>query len=119
MRDPVSLDRAQQQRLLDALSKKCGMMVIPLAVIAVDRVHCHALMDVGQNDPCDTFGRAKQYAYHQLGDEIPGKLWGASSSPLEIRDQRHFANVLNYIADHANEGAIVWLNSEYVRFRRV
>ena len=37
-----------------------------------------------------------------------GGLWAASPDFTPIVDQDHFTNALNYIADHAAEGAAVW-----------
>ena len=118
MAEPVTLDRTLASELVSAMIEKVEAMELRWAIVAADRVHCHALIDVAELAPKETFGRAKQFASFRLRSAIPGKLWGASSNPLDVRDREHFINVINYIADHEQHGAVVRIHADFAPARR-
>ena len=56
-------------------------------------------------------GVAKERSAKQLASERltpPGKVWAKRGKIVRVRDRRHQVNVMNYILDHAREGAAVW-----------
>jgi len=57
-------------------------------------------------------GLGKKNASHLAREKFPdypdGGLWAKRGHPEPIADQRHFENVLGYIADHAKRGVAIW-----------
>ncbi|MBL8746196.1 MAG: hypothetical protein JNK58_07555 [Phycisphaerae bacterium] len=118
LRNEVSLTEPQRARLGKSLLEKLERMGTAVAVLAVGARHVHGLIRVGTADAVEVFGRAKQFASHQIRAEIPGKLWGASSHVERIHDGAQFVSALKYITRHRAEGAWVWENPEIATDRR-
>jgi REP element-mobilizing transposase RayT len=79
-----------------------------VGALAVSSTHCHALIEVGHGDAVMLFGKAKQFVSHRMRDRYPGKLWGASSHVVRMRDESQVETVRRYILAHRDEGAWVW-----------
>ncbi|TVQ30861.1 MAG: hypothetical protein EA376_11395 [Phycisphaeraceae bacterium] len=108
----MSLGREQRESLGRAVLEKLAMMKIPCAILAVDESHVHALIRAGGIDAVRVFGRAKQFSSHRMRKDFPGKLWGASSHAVRIRNLGHMSATVSYIRKHRTRGAWVWEWSE-------
>ena len=107
-REPVELTVAQRAVVGAALVEKLLEMEIRTAALACCATHAHALIRVGDQDAKPIFGRAKQLASLRVSEEIPGKMWGASSKVVRIKNLGHFIEVRRYILRHKHEGAWTW-----------
>lgn len=87
---------------------KLAQMNVPVSAIAVSAQHTHALIRVGESDAVRIFGRAKQFASHQLRSVITGPLWAASSHVVRMRTSSSLRQTRAYILEHASAGAWVW-----------
>jgi hypothetical protein len=67
----------------------------------------------GVEDAKPIIGRAKQYASHQIRNDLPGTIWGQGCHVVRIRDQDHYRQVVTYIGDHVLEGAAIWVHPMY------
>ncbi len=112
----------QRRRVGEALIEKLRQMEIETVVLACGALHTHVLMKAGELDAVEILGRAKQFASHRLHAEIPGKLWGSSSHVERVVSSDRFWETTLYIADHAEDGAWVWIDEsnreEYERRRK-
>lgn len=110
--DAIRLTRSQCRVVIAAIIEKMEAIEIPVAVIACDAVHCHALLRVGDQDAKLVFGRAKQLASFRLRDELPGRIWGASSHAERVHDLEQFERAVRYIWKHRSKGAEVWIRPD-------
>ena len=94
--------------IAEALGEKLIEIGSPPRILAVARVHVHALIRPGDRDARPLVGRAKQAASHAVRERLPGRIWGQGCHPARIRDGEHYASVVQYIAKHAEEGAVIW-----------
>lgn len=97
---PVFVNASQAARIGESLLEKLDSMGVACEAMAVMPSHVHGLINVGAADAVALFGRAKQLASRRLSEELPGKLWGASSHAVRIRDRAHFAATRRYILEH-------------------
>ncbi len=92
----------------ESIVSKFDLMGFPVRVIAVGATHVHAAVRLANIDAKPIFGRAKQFASHQLRKELPGTIWGEGCHPVRIKSEEHYREVVVYILDHAKEGAWTW-----------
>ncbi len=92
----------------EALINKLRANGSRIGALTVSPTHCHALVEVGHGDAVKLFGKAKQLASHRLRSVHPGKLWGASSHVVRMKDDAQIETVRRYILAHRDEGAWVW-----------
>ena len=104
----VAIPAHLRPSVAEALGVKLLAIDMPPRLIAVARVHVHALVRAGPIDVRPFIGRAKQAASHAVRDELPGRLWGQRCHPTRIRSREHYREVIEYIAHHATEGAALW-----------
>lgn len=97
------------------LLKKLESMEVPVATLATDAVHCHALIRVDEADAKQIFGRAKQASSFALTEEVSGKLWGAASRVTRVGGFAHFLSVADYIGRHGARGAWVWVREDVMQ----
>jgi hypothetical protein len=114
-RDPIELTVAQRAVVGVALVEKLLEMEIRMAALACCATHAHALIRVGDRDAKPIFGRAKQLASFRMCDEIPGKMWGASSKVARIKNLGHFIDARVYILRHKHEGAWTWYEEKLAK----
>jgi hypothetical protein len=106
----VVLTPPQQRVIVDALVFKLTELHCPLRILCVDAVHAHLLVRVGTSDAERIAGKAKQYASHQLGDDLPGRIWGQRNHIVRIRSEGHYRSIVTYIERHASRSAVVWIH---------
>jgi hypothetical protein len=110
-REPVFLTWEQRRRAVEELLKSFQKWKIGLQILAVDRVHLHALARSSVRNPRNFLGLAKKEssAYMKQAGLAPlGGLWATKCECIPISDRAHFENVDGYIADHERKGAVVW-----------
>src|SRR5207253_1450108 len=71
-------------------------------------IRVDSVIRAGPSDAVAMFGRVKQFASHRVRRVLPGTIWGERSDVERINDAQHYRNAVNYILDHAMEGAWVW-----------
>jgi hypothetical protein len=111
-RPPVRLAPNHQRLAGRAMVEKLDSIGVPVAALAIDAVHAHALIRVGADDAVAVFGRAKQAASHALRSHLPGGIWGRSSHVVRINSREHGTNAKNYILAHADRGAWIYPTPE-------
>jgi len=82
-----------------------------VAALSVGGRHAHAALTHRGADLKQMVGRVKKTSSHRVRDRLPGRVWEAGCKVVPVRDDRHWAEVLGYIADHAPH-AWVWLAHE-------
>jgi len=106
----VSFKPAMRPAIGEAMLRKFEYLNVAVRVLAVGETHVHVLARIGNEDAKEVFGRVKQYASHQVRRDLKGTIWGEGSYPVRIADHEHYRVVVEYIRDHAAEGAWVWEN---------
>lgn len=106
--DAIELGPTDQAIVGEAVLEKLRDRGSRIGALAVSSTHCHVLLEVGHGDAVRLFGRAKQHASHRLKSTHPGKLWGASSHVVRMRDDGQIETARRYILAHRDEGAWVW-----------
>ncbi len=112
-RDPVFLDWEQRTRAVAEVVRSLAKWRVPLAVLSIDRIHLHALVQVVDGDPRHWLGLAKKECSAYLrrdGLGVAGGLWAAACGVTPIADRDHYGRAVPYIADHAKRGAVVYLD---------
>ncbi len=110
--DEIQIPSHLRQIVADALGRKLLALDRPPRIIAVARVHVHALVWAGPTDVRPSIGRAKQAASHAVRHELPGRIWGQRCHPTRIRSREHYREVVDYIAAHVEEGAALWVHPD-------
>ncbi|HZW09160.1 MAG TPA: hypothetical protein VFF69_04585 [Phycisphaerales bacterium] len=116
--DEVEIPEALRPKIAEVLARKLLALGKPPRIIAVARVHVHALVRAGPIDVRPFIGRAKQAASHAVRHDLPGRVWGQRCHPVRIRDADHFRDVVDYIAAHLDEGAAIWIHPDVRRASR-
>lgn len=98
--------------IAEALGRKLERMKTPARIIAVGARHTHALARTGPQDAKPLIGRAKQFASHQVRARLPGSIWSESCEVVRVRDEDHYRSIVKYIADHADDGAAIWIHPD-------
>lgn len=109
-RDPVYLTLEQRQRAVNEFVRAFEKWHTELRVIAIDRIHLHALFRDPQHNPRRVFGLGKKEcsAYMKQDALAPvGGLWAVRCKCLPIRDAMHFESAIRYICDHVHRGAAI------------
>ena len=112
-RDPVHLTVEQRTRAVAEIVRSLAKWRVPLAALLIDAVHKHALVQVADGDPRHWMGLAKKESSAYMrrdGLAPPGGLWAVRCGVTPIADDLHYVNVVKYIADHAEQGAVVHLD---------
>jgi len=119
-RDPVRIERELRQFILDAFVEKLLHNKIETSIASLDSTHLHVLIQCPDHDPRIQVGIAKQYATAQLKAHglavglnlTPAQgLWQKRSHPEPITSPFHFNRSLDYIHQHSNRAAAIWLAS--------
>ena len=79
-----------------------------VAALSIGGKHAHAAVACPSVGLKQMVGRVKKVSSHRVRDRLPGRLWQGGCRPVRVRDDAHWRNVLDYIADHAPH-AWVWL----------
>ena len=80
-------------------------------MLAVGGEHVHGLVNYPEDNPELLLGRSKQFVWTKFHEGLPKpwpKLWAKRPYCKPIRDEKHYAEALSYIADHRKDGAWVW-----------
>jgi len=96
--------------IVNALAEKLLAMKHPVRILAIGEVHGHILLRIGSGDAKPIVGRAKQFASHQVRDQLPGSIWAQGCHVVRIEDDDHYHWVVSYISRHDREGAAVWVH---------
>jgi hypothetical protein len=110
-RPPVLLNPEQRARAVAELVRSFDKWRVPVDTLSLDRVHLHVLVQVADADPRHWLGLAKKEcsAYlRQAGLAPAGGLWAAACGVTPIADRPHYARAAKYIADHADQGALIY-----------
>jgi len=113
--EAIEIPESLRPIVAEALGKKFLAMDTPPRILAVGRVHVHALVRAGSGDVRPLVGRAKQAASHAVRHELPGSIWGQRCHPERICDEEHYRNVVRYITAHLDEGAALWIHPDLRR----
>jgi len=81
---------------------------VALYVISVGGQHVHAAADCPADGLKQMIGRVKKVSSHAIRRAVPGAVWAQGCALKVVRDEEHWRNVLQYVQDHALEGAWVW-----------
>jgi hypothetical protein len=97
--------------ILEALAYQ---RITPL-IFSVGGEHCHLLLQFSAPSPKIAASRIKSWVWNQANrrgfltaDQTGRELWGEGSHDAPIADRGHLVRTIQYIADHAAEGAWVW-----------
>ncbi len=88
-------------------------MSVPLRILAIGRVHGHALVRIGAGNAKPLIGRAKQCASHAIRDKLPGSIWSQGCHVVRIESELHYRWVVKYIENHQGEGAAIWVHPRW------
>ncbi len=113
--EEIHIPKHLRRTIADALGDKLLALERPPRIIAVARVHVHALVLAGATDVRPYIGRAKQAASHAVRSELPGRIWGQRCHPVRIRNEGHYRRVVDYIAAHSKQGAALWVHPDLRR----
>ena len=109
-RDPVFLRPDQRARAVQEFASSFEKWKVPFRIIAIDRMHIHALVQCADRNPRHWVGLAKKEssAYMKRDGLAPdGGLWAVRCKCLPISGAAHFDRVTGYIRDHQLQGAVV------------
>jgi hypothetical protein len=112
-RPAVYLDEEQQARAVAEVVASLRKWRVPLVVLSIDRSHLHAIIQAVDGDPRHWLGLAKKEcsAYMRRDGLAPaGGLWAAACGVKPIADRDHYHRAVAYVADHAEQGAVVHLD---------
>jgi hypothetical protein len=109
-RTPVYLTRAQQDHVANQFWKSLRQRSIETIVLSLDRVHLHLLARFPDREPRQWVGIAKKESSHYLkvdGLGPEGGIWAVRCKCQPIRDRFHQLNVVRYIRNHWEQGALI------------
>ena len=110
-RNPVHLEPAQRQPVLEELHRSLRKWRVPVVAISVGRVHFHILGRFSAHNPRHFLGLAKKESsafLRQRGLAPEGGLWALKCECKPINDERHYARAFDYILDHVKQVSAVW-----------
>ena len=110
-RDPVYLTVPQRQRAVEEFAKSFAKWRVLVAILSIDRIHFHGIIQVLTYNPRHFVGLAKKEcsAYMKLdGLTAPGGLWAVRCKCLPIADDSHLTSARDYIHDHIDLGAAIY-----------
>lgn len=110
-RDPVYLNKHQQQLVLKFLVESLQRRGIPLRIVEVDRVHFHLLIQLHDRNPRKWVGIAKKESSHYLklaGCGFDGGIWAVRGKEVPIENENYWGRTVPYIRNHVREEAVVW-----------
>jgi hypothetical protein len=114
-RDPVELNTQQRKLALDAFVNSLLKRKIEVKAGAIDALHFHILAPFPDHNPRHWIGIAKKESSHFLKINacgIDGGIWAVRCECVPIEDAEHEENCSDYIADHVDRGAAVWMATQ-------
>jgi len=106
---PVRLTQEQRAIVGRALAEMLAQQEMELLAVSLDAVHFHLLGRFPNSLVRPLVGRAKKHACFELRHcGFEGRLWGAGSNVVPIRDRQHQLNVFDYIVHHREKGSWLW-----------
>ena len=121
-RDPVLLSPVQRELVCLTMVEALRFHKIEVKDLAVSPMHIHLLAGFALvqrtayikniSDPTRHYvGIAKSRSSRALSEARltgHGGIWSKRTKIVLIEDRGHFDNVVQYVQDHAREGAFVW-----------
>jgi len=105
----VVLNPGQRRAAGEAIVEKLIEQGSVVLALSLGGEHFHFLARFLDGQVRGPVGRAKKAASHVLRSHgLPGTVWAKRCGVCPIQDRAHQVNVLNYILDHAEEGAWTW-----------
>ena len=95
----------------NACLEQFGIEDVYVYKLSVGGQHVHVAIDCLPDGLKQMIGRIKKVSSHRVRDQLPGKVWSHGCNIVTVRDEQHWRNVLNYIADHARN-SWVWLGQD-------
>ena len=115
-RSAVRLPMHMRAVVIDAFVDELLVKDCAVRIAAVDDHHLHALLRPPDDRSKHWLGFAKKnsaYAARDFDDSFTGGIWARGSRCEPMKDCSHYRNTVEYIARHADRGAVLWVHPRY------
>jgi len=109
--DPVFLPQELRQPIGERILESLTIQRIDHRALAIAPKHVHVLLQSANERPKLAAGKCKQNVSRNIPCTFESGWWAQDSHAEPIGDAAHFANAIQYILDHVDEGAWVWRRS--------
>jgi len=110
VKSKIVLPPEHRQAVAGSLVSKLDELGHPVRILAVNATHVHLMVRVGQRDAKPVIGLAKQRASLDARSWLQGGLWAQGCHLVRVFSDEHYHTLIRYIAEHADEGAFVWVH---------
>lgn len=109
----VTFSSRERKIVLRAMHERIFSFGNLVAIVAVNGRHAHLLIKLPPAETRHRVGMIKRHVTFTLKNAgWVGPVWAGGAKFVPINDRRHQMNAYKYIADHVEEGGVVWKHGE-------